>query len=91
MARQVKHGTLSAATKATVTLDVKWKEVLVQNRGATGDIFFTTTGVDPVVSADDTYVVPPGQSLQVRNARSNSICEVELISSGTPAYSVTGR
>lgn len=90
MARQSKHGTLVAATKATVTLDVKWREVQVDNRGASGDIFFTTNGTDPVSNADDTFVVPPGKSLRVSNARVMQICEVELISAGTPTYSVTG-
>lgn len=91
MAARVVHGTLVASTKATVTLTVAWRSVQVDNRAATGDIFFTTTGVDPTVGGADCFVVPPGKSLTVPNAGyANKTCVVELISSATPAYSVTG-
>lgn len=90
MARQVKHGTLVASTKTVVTLTTKWSYVQVDNRGS-GDIFFTTSGTDPAINGDDCYIVPANSTRTVANARDESICEIELISSGTPAFTVTGQ
>jgi hypothetical protein len=86
-----KHATLAAATVDTVTLTENYKAVEVKNRGAAGDIYFTMAAVAPVVGANDTYVVGPGESLVLAiPPRPGQPDAVKLISAGTPAYSVTG-
>lgn len=82
-----KHGTLVAATVATVTLTPNAKFVEVVNRGS-DDIYFRLDGTDPTVAGDDTYVVPGGGFTRVRNNDRDGSVSVKLISSGTPAYSV---
>lgn len=84
------HQTLAASTVDTVTLTADFNAVEVLNRGTSGDIYFTVDGVTvPTVGGAGTYVVQPGMSLIVDPATSANTV-VKLISSGTPAYSVTG-
>lgn len=92
------HSTLTASTVDTVTLDRNYRTVTVFNRG-TGDIFLRTDGVAPTVDGNDCLVVPSNTSLIVPNrGLSNEAAlgvsantSVQLISSGTPAYSVVGN
>ena len=83
-----KHATLAAATVDSVTLTANYSSVEVMNRGTAGDVYFTVDGSTPVSGADDTFVVVPGGSLAVASSSSSDV--VKLISSGTPAYTVTG-
>jgi hypothetical protein len=86
-----KHATLVAATVDSVTFSSDYKNVEILNRAATGDIYATVDGTTPVVGADDTIIVSPGQFVSIEMAyRSDSSADVvKLISAGTPAYSVT--
>lgn len=84
-----KHATLVAATVDTVTFNQEWRAVEVKNRATSGDIYFRTDGTNPVVGADDTLFLGPGESLVV-DFPSGSPDAVKLISAGTPPYSVTG-
>lgn len=82
-----KHGQLTAATVATVVL-TGGQNVEVVARG-TGDIFFTTNGVDPSVGGDDTYCAPSGGFLTVADEDGSSAATtVKMISDVTPKYSV---
>ncbi len=94
------HATLTAATVDTVTLSLTHPRIEVLNRGA-GDIFVTVDGSTPTVGGNDTFVVPsngvgffPNPFLAepgaVGGPQVPGKTVVNLISSGTPAYSVTG-
>lgn len=83
-----KHATLVASTADTVAFTTDWPAVEVVNKDASAAIYFTVSGVAPTVAGDDTLYVGPGQSVI---ERSNVLTDpVKLISSGTPAYAVTG-
>lgn len=82
-----KHGTLVAATVATVALAGNSKYVEVLNRGD-DDIFFTINGTDPTVAGDDTFACPAGEFVKVRNYDRDNTVSVKLISAATPDYSV---
>jgi hypothetical protein len=83
-----KHATLVAATVDMVTLAQDAQQVEVINRG-TVDIYFRVDGTAPAVGGDDCEVLPAGASLIVPTPNSTTV--VELISSGTPPYSVVVR
>jgi hypothetical protein len=85
---RIVHGTLTAATVATVTLDADYANVEVRNRG-TDEIFFTVDGTDPTVEGADTEVVPGNSAHQVPALQRNTT-DVKMISSGTPKYTVRG-
>lgn len=88
MAR-IKHGTLSAATPATVTLDADYDQVEILNRDSALEIYYRVDGTTPTVAGDDCYPVLPGQGLLV-SVPTAGATQVQLISSGTAKYSVTG-
>ena len=95
------HATLSSSTVDTVTLtgaamgrgfasSIEVSNETPANGSGAANIYFkvgTSTTTSPTVAGNDTYVVLPGQAVQVSTG-SGSV--VKLISSGTPAYSVTG-
>jgi hypothetical protein len=102
MAIRVTHGTLTAATVATVTLSAYWKSVEILNRGTT-EIYVNTDGTstpaNPTVAGDEFDVIPPNSSLSVSGRAAWSPTDgttkptttvVKLISSATPTYSVIG-
>ena len=85
-----KHATLVASTVDTVTLGADFAMVEIQNRDATTlEIYATVNGATPTVAGDGTLVLRPGQVRTVDVAGTGPTT-VRLISSGTPAYSVTG-
>lgn len=86
---RIKHGTLVAATVATVTLDRDYDIVEVLNRGD-DEIFFRVDKTNPAVDGDDAYVVVSGQWVQVSVPGSAGSTNIRLISAGTPEYTVTG-
>ena len=84
------HATLVATTVDTVTLTGSYARVEVRNR-STGDIFLTLDGSTPTVAGNETLVVPANSVGSFPNVAGISApVTVKLISSGTPAYSVTG-
>jgi len=83
-----KHATLVASTVDTVTFDPDPEYVEVASRDGAAEIYFTTDGSTPTVGGQNCYVVPAFPS--ARTARHGATGgAVKLISSGTPAYSVT--
>lgn len=58
------HGTLTPSTLETVTITGPGARVLIKNRSTTvGTVFYATiNGATPVVGADDTIVVPAGET-----------------------------
>jgi hypothetical protein len=72
-----------------VTFNSRPTSVELRNFSSTAVIFYRVDGVAPTVSGDDTYRVDPNETLEVDLLRDVEPPEVGLISSGTPAYSVT--
>jgi hypothetical protein len=88
---KAKHGTLTANTVATVTLDTPFRYtaiVDVINRSMTGEIYVTTDGTDPTVAGDDTILVAGVTSFARPNGASLT---VKLISSAALSYTVQER
>jgi hypothetical protein len=82
---RAKHATLAASTKDTVNFSSTGGALRVRNRSTSGDIYFTFDGPDPTIGGDDCYFVGPGENVVIEGAQ--PIPGIELISSGTPAYS----
>jgi hypothetical protein len=73
-AADVKNGTLSAATVATVTFAARYGDIEVQNLepegatpGDTGIIYVSTGTAVPTVGGDDCVAVAPGETVTVGN------------------------
>lgn len=86
------HSTLVASTVDTVTLDKGAEYVTVVNRSGAAEIYFTvgttvTPPAAPTVGGNDTYVLPASIGL-VRVASGIGPVQIQLISTGTPTYSV---
>ena len=107
MANFAQHGTLTPNVVTTVNLVYADDTVEVVNRTGTAEIWFTVgrsnAPPDPVIGADDTFIVPAMVGSYVMATRSmgsegyprmseagprSSI--VKLLSSGAMAYSVLG-
>lgn len=85
----VQDKTLTASTVDTVTFDepVSGVEVLTDGTAA---VYFSLNGSAPVVSGQSTYKVPAASSpTSVVVCVDHGFTVVNLISSGTPTYSVT--
>ena len=92
------YSTIAAvSTVETVTLQAFFPSVIVTNRQATSpaEIYFTTDGSVPLVGGDNTFMVPAVTGARVvvanRAGATNTKTVVNLISIGTPAYSVEGQ
>lgn len=92
---QSSHGTLTAATVATVSVgaDVvdNWKAattIEVLNRSGSAEIFFTLDGSAPTVAGPNTYIVPAAIGSVMVDVTLDGPVTVKLISTGTPTYSV---
>ena len=97
---QCYHGTLVAATVDTVNILNPSPTVTVVNRSGVSEIYFTINGVAPTVGGDNTYVLPAvigALAIKVPQptgpgaggySAANPAFQVQLISSGTPTYSV---
>lgn len=90
------NGTLTAATVDTVTLRA-CKTVTVVNQTGASPIYFTLGTVDtpraaPTVGGDDCYMLPAviGALTIPVTTPSTSPIVVQVISAGTPGYSVAG-
>ncbi len=71
-AADVKNGTLTASTVATVTFTARYGDISVSNLEPAGSadtsiIYVTTNGVNPTVAGDDTFAVEPGQTVELGN------------------------
>lgn len=88
-ATRAKHATLVAATVDTVTLGANYARVEIFNRSSSGYIYATTNGTTPTSGGDDTYVIGPGQAIQV-DTPSPTATVVKLICATANDYSVTG-
>jgi hypothetical protein len=90
---RITHQTLTISTVDTVTFGAGVSAVEVYNRDATGVIYARVDGTNPVVGADENYII--GTALVIPFAGSESAATggddvVKLISSTACAYSVTG-
>lgn len=86
---RTQHQTLATNTADTVTLDSDYDNVEVLNRATSGDIYFRVDGTAPTVGGAGSFIVTPGQALQVSvGSAGNTV--VKLISSAATAYSVSG-
>jgi hypothetical protein len=72
-----------------VTLTSRPTSIELRNFSTSAVIFYRVDGVAATVSGDDTYRLGPEEALQVDLPRDIEPPQVSLISSGTPAYSVT--
>lgn len=84
------HGTLTANQVATVSLDEPYELVEVLNRNGAGEIYFRLDGTDPVIGADDCYVVPATIWTTEAAGILTAPTTVLLISDAACTYSVTG-
>jgi hypothetical protein len=85
------HGTLVATVADAITFDNKAvKTVEVKNRASSGDVYFRVDGTTAVAAANNTYYVGPGESVIVPMQTASGASDlVSIVSTGTPAYSVT--
>jgi hypothetical protein len=91
------HETLVANTADTVTFSRQWTQVEILNKDSVNSIYFRVDGGSLTVAGADCLVVLPGNALVVsptpalQGASAGSVIEtVQLISTGSPAYAVTG-
>lgn len=92
---RITHQTLTISTVDTVTFTGGMSAVEILNKDTTGVIYARVDGTNPVVAADENYVILPGQALTIPFAGSESAATagddvVKLISSTACAYTVTG-
>lgn len=83
------HGTLVASTVDTVKFTTRPRAVELRNFSTTAVIYCRVDGTAPTVAGDDTYRLGSEETLQVDLIKWVEPPQVQLISSGTPAYSVT--
>lgn len=86
----IKHGTLTADTVATVTLDTDALRIEVVNRDGADEIYFLVDpgSTNPTVHGDDCEVLPAVITAQTCRSRASGVSVVKMISSGTPKYTV---
>ncbi len=91
MARS-KHGTLVANTVTSLDITQHGGHLEIVNRSGTGEIFVRFDGVDPVVLADDTFVVVGARRFPIENLGISDVTtvNVRLISTAALKYSVEG-
>lgn len=86
------HGVLTAATVSSATLTADHITVEVINVDGAGSIYYTLDGSTPVVpsgGATNTFCLPAIGS-RIHSTHGLGIVTAKLISSGTPAWHVTG-
>jgi hypothetical protein len=80
-------GSLTAATVTALSI-AGWEfGVWIQNRDATAEIWARFDGTDPTVAGDGCYLISPGAH---NFPTGPGLINVRMISSGTPAYTVSG-
>lgn len=90
MALNARSGTLTPSTVATVAITDAWPDgIWVTNRTQSGQIWVRFDGVNPVVGADDCYVVLGARLFPVTTSGRDAI-SVKLISTQALDYTVEG-
>jgi hypothetical protein len=84
-----KHATLVASRVDTVKFTTRPKSVEIRNFSSSAAIFYTVDGTTPTLNGDDTKQLRPNEALEVDMNNWVEPPQVQLISSGTPAYDVT--
>jgi hypothetical protein len=86
--------TLVANTQDTVTFVTPVVTVEVLSDGA-AELFFTIDGTAPTIGGQHCYVLPAGAPAARTVSRpggvQNLVAQVQLLSAGTPKYSVTNQ
>lgn len=82
-----RHGTLTAASVATVTLDGGYEFLEILDHG-TDPIYWTQDGTTPTVQGNDTFVCAAGGWVTERVTDRVGTVDVKLISAGAAPYSV---
>lgn len=90
------HGTLTASTVASNTINDVHGAIRVFSHGTAGDIYFTigTSGAtppDPTVKGADCWVAPAGSSYAVQVGGGAAPVTVKVISVATADYSVVAE
>ncbi len=87
-----KHGTLTANQVTAVTISDHGGYLEIVNRSGTGEIYVRFDGTDPVVLADDTFVVLGARRFDIVNLGliASSPVTARLISTAATKYSVEG-
>jgi hypothetical protein len=90
--RRAYHGALTASAVDTITLSRAFEFVEIVNRSGTAEIFYTLDGSTPTVGGAECYIVPGAivGSVRANPQGDQNTVVVNLISSGTPNYSVIG-
>lgn len=88
MAR-IKHGTLTANTVTTLTIDSFTSQITVVCRTNGAELFFTIDGTQPGIGADDSYLCVGSRAVPTLMYASSTI--VKLISASAASYSVIGE
>lgn len=89
---RIVHATLTANTVDTITLDGDYIAVEILNRNGAAEIYATVdTSAAPTVGGTGCDVLPAAiGSLTIDASGYGTPTTVQLISSGTPAYTVKG-
>lgn len=89
---RIVHATLTAGTADTINLDGDYTSVEILNRSGTAEIYATVdTTIVPTVGGANCDILPAAiGSLTIDASGYGSPTVVQLISSGTPAYTVKG-
>lgn len=88
----VVHAQLTASTVDTVTLDGAYTSVEILNRDGSAEIYLNVNNPStaPTVGGTNCDVLPAALGSITLDAGVNTPTVVQLISAGTPAYSVKG-
>jgi hypothetical protein len=85
------HGQLAANTVDVVTMNADWESIQVVNRSGTAEIYFTVNGTAATVGGANCYVLPACLGVATPTGINfNAVTVIQLISSGTPTYSIIG-
>lgn len=82
------HGTLTANTVSSVTVESNTTQILITNRSQTGEIYATVDGSAPVIASNG-YVVLGTRALVCPQFTGPTV--VNLISNSALKYSVEGE
>lgn len=85
------HGTLVATVQSSWTLLEARDSVIVTNRSGSADIYFTVDTSNAAVTGANNFVVPNVAGATKEVAVDGPNVTVNLISAGTPTYSVESR
>lgn len=80
------HGTLTANTVKTVTVDPGWAGIVVVNRSMTGVIWVRLDGTNPAIEAADSYAVFGARSFRL--GKRNAPVTVKMLSADALKYTV---